>query len=118
MFSDFISEHWGKRIANAHNEFMQYLVTTGLFGLGSYCMIYISAFRVYLKRMFWSEEKALFFFAIMGYMGQAAVNNPQALNLAMLFVFMGIYRSFDLVREEEKPVKKGGTKKKKRAHNK
>ena len=35
----------------------------------------------------------------MGYMGQAVVNNPQALNMATLFLFFAIYRSFDLPHE-------------------
>ncbi|MCR4841982.1 MAG: O-antigen ligase family protein [Eubacterium sp.] len=100
MFEEFINEHWGKRIANAHNEFMQYLVTTGIFGLASYCMMWITSFVEYVKRISWRDEKAPFFFAIMGYMGQAIVNNPQALNMATLFLFFGIYRSFDLPHED------------------
>mgnify|MGYP002853546213 CR=1 FL=1 len=104
QFSDFISEHWGKRIANAHNEFLQYLVTMGLVGLISYCAMWLSAWREYVKRISWREEKAPFFFAIMGYMGQAIVNNPQALNMATLFLFFGIYRSFDLPHEEVRSI--------------
>ena len=96
QFSEFISEHWGKRIANAHNEYLQYLVTMGILGMISYIMLYLSSFIAYLKRKNWNVTRAAMFFAIMGYMAQAAVNNPQALNMATLFLFMGIYRSYEI----------------------
>ena len=94
-FGDFISEHWGKRVANAHNEYIQYLVTMGLAGAVSYLGMYVSAWRRYVKRIHWSESKAVCFVAIMGYAGQALVNNPQAMNMAILFVCMGLFRSPD-----------------------
>ena len=100
QFSDFISEHWGKRIANAHNEFLQYLVTMGILGLAAYVMTYASAFVSYLKTKVKDPVMLALFFAIMGYMGQAAVNNPQALNLATLFVFMGVFRAYELGAKE------------------
>ena len=93
-FNDFIEEHWGKRVVNAHNEFLQYLVTTGIAGAAGYIMMYGSAIREYIKRKNWCEEKGVWLFGIMGYAGQAVVNNPQALNMATLFLFLAIYRSF------------------------
>ncbi len=99
-FGDFISKHWGKRIANAHNEFLQYLVTMGIFGLTAYAGIYFSSFRKYVRRKKeeWTWEEGALFFAIMGYMGQALVNNPQALNYATLFMILAIYRGVDVRR--------------------
>ncbi len=98
-FSDFIEEHWGKRIANAHNEYLQYLVTTGILGAVSYIMIYVSSFYDYIKKKHWCEEKGIWLFGIMGYAGQAVVNNPQALNMATLFLFLAIYRSFSYMQQ-------------------
>lgn len=98
-FNDFIQEHWGKRIANAHNEYLQYLVTTGILGAVSYIMIYVSSFYDYIKRSYWCEEKGIWLFGIMGYAGQAVVNNPQALNMATLFLFLAIYRSFSYMQQ-------------------
>ena len=92
-FGDFISEHWGKRVANAHNEYIQYLITMGLAGAVSYLGIYLSAWRSYVKRISWSETKAALFVAVMGYAGQALVNNPQAMNMAILFVCLGLLRN-------------------------
>ena len=93
QFSDFVSEHWGKRVANAHNEYIQYLITMGIAGAVSYLGLYVSSWRRYVKRISWNETKAALFFAIMGYAGQAFVNNPQAMNMAILFVFLGLLRS-------------------------
>lgn len=94
QFGEFISQHWGKRIANAHNEYLQYLVTTGLLGLVSYAGIYLRAFISFVKRLHWKEEKAALFFGIMAYMAQAIVNNPQALNMGTMFLFLAIFKSF------------------------
>lgn len=102
-WGDFISEHWGKRVANAHNEFLEYLITTGLVGAASYALFYLSAFRDYVKRIDWHPVKAILFFGIMGYMGQGLVNNPQAMNMAIFFSFLAVFRSFSF-REEEKEV--------------
>ncbi|MCR5785451.1 MAG: O-antigen ligase family protein [Eubacterium sp.] len=93
-FEDFVEEHWGKRVVNAHNEYLQYLVTTGILGVIGYVMMYVSVVREFLKKTFWCEEKGIWLFGVMGYAGQAFVNNPQALNMATLFLFFGIYQSF------------------------
>ena len=94
IYSDFVEQHWGKRVVNAHNEYLQYLVTTGLIGAAGYIMMYVSAVRECIKKQNWCEEKGIWLFGIMGYAGQAVVNNPQALNMATLFLFLAIYRSF------------------------
>jgi hypothetical protein len=91
-FGDFISEKWGERVANAHNEYLQYLVTMGLAGLAAYAGIYLSALKEYWKKEAWSVSRMAALAGILGYMGQAAVNNPQALNMATLFVLLAIFR--------------------------
>lgn len=103
-YSSFISQHWGKRVANAHNEFLEYLVTMGLLGAVSYVLLYLSAFKDYVKRVDWHPVKAILFFAIMGYMGQALVNNPQAMNMAIFFMFLAVFRSFGIKEEEKEEV--------------
>jgi O-antigen ligase len=91
-FGDFIAEKWGERVANAHNEYLQYLVTMGLAGLAAYAGIYLSALKEYWKKESWSISRMAALAGILGYMGQAAVNNPQALNMATLFVLLAIFR--------------------------
>lgn len=52
--SDFVSAKWGDSVlANAHNEWMNMLLTTGILGFFAYIGIFISAFVVFIK-----EQKA------------------------------------------------------------
>jgi len=115
-FGEFIEEKWGKRVANAHNEYIQYLVTMGITGAVSYIMLYVSSFREYLKRNGWFEQKAAVFFGIMGYAGQAIVNNPQAMNYAIFFVLLAMLRGMKEEVSKPAPIgkkaKKAATKKK------
>jgi O-Antigen ligase. len=84
--------HLGGVYLNAHNEFLQYLVTMGFFGLISYCMIWISAGRMFLQKRKKSVRDWMLFSAIMGYLGQSVVNNPQAFNYAVLFLALALFR--------------------------
>lgn len=52
--ADFVAAKWGDSVlANAHNEWMNMLLTTGIFGLVTYAGIFISAFVIFIK-----EQKA------------------------------------------------------------
>ena len=76
-------------VRNAHNEFLEYLVTTGILGLVSYVGIYA---QVLLRK---GKDNAVAIackLAVVGYMAQAVVNNPQALNGAIFFTILAIYR--------------------------
>lgn len=77
---------------NAHNEFLQYLVTMGLFGLATYGMIWFSAGKMFIQK----KEKYIIdwmlFSGIAGYLGQSVVNNPQALNYAVLFLMLALLK--------------------------
>ena len=76
-------------VRNAHNEFLEYLVCTGLFGLLSYVAIFVCAIKE-------KTEKDPFLIAgklaIMAYMAQAFFNNPQALNGAIFYTILAMYR--------------------------
>ncbi len=77
---------------NAHNEFLQYLVTMGFFGLVSYGMIWISAGKMFIQKKEKSIVDWIFFSGIVGYLGQSVVNNPQALNYAVLFLMLALFK--------------------------
>ncbi|MGN0170672.1 MAG: O-antigen ligase family protein [Lachnospiraceae bacterium] len=93
-------------VRNAHNEYLEYLVTTGLFGALSYLGIYVSAFLSAFRNRAGKRtgdgksqkdigENGLYTacgLAILGYAIQAMVNNPQALNGAMFITILAIYR--------------------------
>ena len=84
--------HLGGVYLNAHNEFLQYLVTMGFFGFISYSMIWVSAGKMFLFKEGKSARDWLLFSAIMGYLGQSVVNNPQAFNYAVLFLVLALFR--------------------------
>ncbi len=90
--------HLGGIYLNAHNEFLQYLVTMGVFGLISYSMIWISAGRMFFLKKGKSVRDWMLFSGIMGYLGQSIVNNPQAFNYAVLFLVLALFRKSITVR--------------------
>lgn len=77
---------------NAHNEFLQYLVTMGLFGLVSYGMIWLSAGKMFIQKKEKYITDWMLFSGIAGYLGQSVVNNPQALNYAVLFLMFALFK--------------------------
>lgn len=79
--------------ANAHNEFIQYLVTTGIFGFLAYTAIWLSVIYMFVKKKKHTTKDMALFSGIIGYLGQALINNPQAANYAVLFLLLGLYNS-------------------------
>lgn len=113
-------------VRNAHNEYLQYLVTMGIFGLLAYMGIYVASFTELLKKSRKTEIIAdvtkrmedktklmtrvdtvplplvyICFTAIIAYAAQAVVNNPQALNGAILFTLLAILRGVDYTKGDE-----------------
>lgn len=77
----------GYKTDNAHNEFIQYLMTMGIFGLVSYiCLAFFS-----LKNLITCSEKRWLCLAvaaaIIGYLAQSTVNIAQPITTPLLFVF-------------------------------
>ena len=64
----------------------------GLFGLATYGMIWFSAGKMFIQK----KEKYIIdwmlFSGIAGYLGQSVVNNPQALNYAVLFLMLALLK--------------------------
>lgn len=88
---DTYGDYFNKTYLNAHNEFLQYLVTTGIVGVFSYSMIWVSSLLDFIKRRKKTCRDWILFSGIFGYLGQALVNNPQALNYAVLFILLSFY---------------------------
>ncbi len=91
VFMDTYGDYFNKTYLNAHNEFLQYLVTTGIVGVFSYSMIWVSSLLDFIKRRKKTCRDWILFSGIFGYLGQALVNNPQALNYAVLFILLSFY---------------------------
>lgn len=89
---------------NAHNEILQYLVTTGIVGLLCYLSTLISS----LKRLWIFIKKEPYAFAIAAtmlcYFIQAIVNINQPITTPFLFMFLGIGESF-IRQEQTQPIK-------------
>lgn len=75
---------------SAHNEYLQYLVTMGLFGLVSYLGLLISSIGNCLKGM--KEDKSFLPVAacIIAYAAQAFFNVEQPVTTPFLFVFLAL----------------------------
>ena len=91
----------GKTFDNAHNEYLQYLVTHGLLGLASYVLFAFSA----VKRGFreggrYQRAAAL---AAVCCLAQAFVNIIQALATPLLFVFLAMAQTTDPPQEPLPP---------------
>lgn len=59
---------------SAHNEYLQYLITTGILGLASYMVLIGSSLKLMLRKMRNIPELAAVAFAVLAYLLQAAVN--------------------------------------------
>lgn len=69
---------------NAHNEFLQYLVTTGIFGLASYIGIVVVSIKNALK----DEKKLIPLVGVICYLGQSVVNINQVVTTPLFFIMI------------------------------
>ena len=75
---------------NAHNELLQYLVTTGICGVFAYLGLFVSSF-VYILKNSKKEVIAYISLAVMlGYFVQGLINLNQPITTPFLFVFMAV----------------------------
>lgn len=83
---------FGNYTNNAHNEYIQYLVSIGVFGLSAYIALFFSA----LIQLFKDKENAFLSYAvavsIISYLVQASVNITQPIVTPLLFVFLAFSR--------------------------
>ncbi|SCW49040.1 O-Antigen ligase [Lachnospiraceae bacterium C10] len=87
-FSSEIQRIWHSQLNNAHNEYLQYLVTTGILGLCGYLSLLFSSLYRYMTAKKTGHGASPFLFGIIGYFTQAMINNPHNLLLPVLFVFL------------------------------
>lgn len=75
-------------VGNAHNEILQYLITTGIIGMISYLSIYILAFYNAIKKH--STLSIAAGTALFAYFCTTLSYNPQPLNYGILFVMLAL----------------------------
>lgn len=80
------------QVANAHNEWLQYLITMGLLGMLAYTVIYFCV----VKKILDSERKVMVALGLsfFSYGCTALGNNPQPLNYAVWFVLLALIRFY------------------------
>lgn len=93
VFMGNYAEYVKSTYLNAHNEFLQYLITMGIFGFVFYTMIWNSVIVQFVRKKKHETAEWVLFSAILGYLGQALINNPQALNYAVLFIILALFSS-------------------------
>lgn len=94
-FSSFFEEYFIESISkfgyyfeDAHNEFLQFLVTTGIVGMIGYAGMIISAFISCIKEK--TDMKIILAVFFLVWMAQGMVNNPLVFTVPYLFVIMGM----------------------------
>ena len=75
---------------NAHNELLQYLVTTGLLGMVSYIGLFISSVIYIFKRANKRVIANVCIVAMVGYFAQAIINISQPITTPFFFIFMAL----------------------------
>ena len=91
---------FNEKYDNAHNEYLQYFITMGPFGLAAYLGMLISGSYQIIKKMVNTPEVMALFFAVFCYAIQATVNIavPMTTPFVWLFLAMGVaaYRNRDI----------------------
>lgn len=89
-------------LENAHNDVIEYLVTTGALGCASYVLIFGTVGVRFLKNLFHpqkaSDETTFLSVALIGYAAQALLYGPHPLTTAICFLLLAIYRNTMLER--------------------
>lgn len=75
---------------NAHNELLQYLVTTGLLGLVSYVGLFFTSVIYIFKRANKRVIANVCIIAMVGYFAQALINISQPITTPFFFIFMAL----------------------------
>ena len=84
---------YGGRIIDPHNELLQFLSITGIFGTVSYFGLLISSALLAGKQSRHAPVLMMGTVMIFSYMAQSMVNNPTAFLMPTLFLYLGIWKS-------------------------
>lgn len=79
-------------VLTAHNEWLQWLLTTGILGGMLWAASFLWLIISYLRSHCWEHEEIAFFLPLMAYLGQAMLNSPNAMNISLFYLFLALYR--------------------------
>lgn len=85
----------GLNFVNCHNNFLECLLSLGLFGLFSYLCVWVLVVKEYIdgQKNGVTKEQAAYFMALIAYFGQSIVGNPYSLSAPMVFVMLALLRN-------------------------
>lgn len=92
----------GKFFDNVHCEPLQYLVTSGIFGLAAYLMLLISLGIKLIKLENYDKESSLYLAPICAYFLQSTVNIAQSATTPLYFVIIALAAGYIRSREAKK----------------
>ncbi len=75
---------------NAHNELLQYLITTGLFGVITYVGLVVSTVVYVIKNMKQNPVAYMCVAAVLGYFAQSLISLNQPITTPLYFTFLGM----------------------------
>lgn len=92
-----LTHTWSSQLKNAHNEFLQMLVTTGIVGVTSYYSVFICA----IKRNIMNQNviKKAISISLISYLLQQLVNNMQSVTTPISFILLGFLLENDKTQE-------------------
>ncbi len=90
---DMVKRH-GSVFDTAHNEFLNYLVTTGLFGFAAYTTVFVSLVVRCVKRCSKNAVFIIPLLAICAYCSQSIFNLATPIITPYIFLFFGIAEAF------------------------
>jgi O-antigen ligase len=78
----------GKNLDQAHNEYLQYLMTTGIFGLAAYLGVIGTTIYTVIKKLRESTLAVALLAALVSYWMQATVNIAQPFTTPIIYIYI------------------------------
>lgn len=99
LMNQFFEPQNGVYFDSVHNEYLHFLVTTGLVGMTSYIIFLIACIVKMVKNLKGRPEVAAILFVTLAYMVQATVNInlPVVIPLIYQLVFMGLAKKAEMI---------------------
>lgn len=79
-------------VLTAHNELLQWLLTTGVLGAALWAALFPWLMISYFRSRCWEHKSIAYFLPLAAYFGQAMINSPNAMNIALFYLFLALYR--------------------------
>ena len=85
-----LTKYWISSTNAAHNEYLNYLVTVGIFGLAAYLTVLISAIVHAVKVARTNMVASVMLAAVVGYASQAVVSIAQPITTPLFILFLSL----------------------------